>query len=134
MKKIFSILAVAAFICLAATSCSKDSPAGSGTATYSFGAASMHDDGEIFLKISEIYLKHFNSIAGAQVAGSRFTIEGKFSESDSKVLDACKAAESEASQVKLEGLKYATYHVRASYIGTDKVNDNFYDKTYGKKQ
>ncbi|MCQ2152726.1 MAG: hypothetical protein MJY70_06715 [Bacteroidales bacterium] len=134
MKKIFSILAVAAFICLAATSCSKDSPSGSGTAIYSPGLSSFDGDPTVAYRIAEIYSQKFNSISGATFSGSTITIEGKFSESDSKVLNACKAAESEASQVKLEGLKYATYHVRASYIGTDKVNDNFYNKTYGKKQ
>ncbi|MBP9992080.1 MAG: hypothetical protein KBS73_01390 [Bacteroidales bacterium] len=134
MKKVFSILAVAAFVCLVATSCSKDSPSGSGTAIYSPGLSSFDGDPTVAYRIAEIYSQKFNSISGATFSGSTITIEGKFSESDSKVLNACKAAESEANQVKLEGLKYATYHVRASYIGTDKVNDNFYSKTYGKKQ
>ena len=134
MKKVFSILAVAAFVCLAATSCSKDSPSGSGTAIYSPGLSSFDGDPTVAYRIAEIYSQKFNSISGATFSGSTITIEGNFSESDSKVLNACKAAESEANQVKLEGLKYATYHVRASYIGTDKVNDNFYSKTYGKKQ
>lgn len=134
MKKFFSILAIAAFVCLAATSCSKDSPSGSGTAIYSPGLSSFDGDPTVAYRIAEIYSQKFNSISGATFSGSTITIEGKFSESDSKVLNACKAAESEASQVNLEGLKHATYHVRASYIGTDKVNDNFYSKTYGKKQ
>lgn len=136
MKKVFSILAVAAFVCLVATSCSKDTPSGSGTAVYSPGLSSFDGDPTVAFRIAEIYSQKLNSISGAIISGSgsTITIEGKFSESDSKVLNACKAAESEANQVKLEGLKYATYHVRASYIGTDKVNDNFYSKTYGKKQ
>lgn len=134
MKKVFSILAVAAFVCLVATSCSKDSPTGSGTAVYSPGLSSFDGDPTVAFRIAEIYSQKLNSISGATFSGSTITIEGNFSESDSKVLNACKAAESEASQVSLEGLKYATYNVRAAYLGTDKVNDNFYSKTYGKKQ
>lgn len=133
MKKIFSILAAAAFICLAATSCSKDSPSGSGTAIYSSGISSSQGDPTVAFQIAEIYSKKFATISGATISGGTITIEGKFSESDSKVLNACKAAESEASQIKIEGSDYVVYNVRASYIGTDKVIDNFYNKTYGKK-
>lgn len=133
MKKILSILAIAAFICLAATSCTKDSPTGSGTAVYSPGLSSFDGDPTVAFRIAEIYSQKLNSISGAIISGSNITIEGKFSESDSKILNACKAAESEASQVSLEGLKYATYNVRAAYLGTDKVNDNFYSKTFGSK-
>ena len=135
MKKIFSILAIAAFVCLAATSCSKDSPTGSGTAVYSPGLSSFDGDPTVAFRIAEIYSQKLNSISGAIISGSgsNITIKGKFSESDSKILNACKAAESEASQVSLEGLKYATYNVRAAYLGTDKVNDNFYSKTFGSK-
>lgn len=133
MKKIFSILAISAFVCLAATSCSKDSPSGSGTAIYSSGISSSQGDPTVAFQIAEIYSKKFATISGATISGATITIEGKFSESDSKVLNACKAAESEASQIKIEGSDYVVYNVRASYIGTDKVIDKFYNKTYGKK-
>ena len=130
MKKIFSILAIAAFVCLAATSCEKASSS-SGTATYSVGAREIGHDLSAASQILKIYEQKFAAIPGA--SGAYITLDGKYSESDSKVLNACKAAESEASKVEMKESAYVTVAVSVVYHEGGKTDDNFYVKTYGKK-
>lgn len=132
MKKIFSILAIVAFVCLTATSCEKASSS-SGTATYSVGAREISGDLSAASQVLKIYEQKLATISGASASGAYITITGKYSESDSKVLSACKAAESEAGKVTFTGSDYVTVAVSVVYHEGGKTDDNFYVKTYGKK-
>ena len=138
MKKIFHLLAVAAAVVLCFSACQKEGASGQVNYTFGISESHLYDQGLTELKaIDEVYVAEFKKISGASdfnSSGTSFTMNGKYSDTDSKVLAACKAAESTCSS---KGLTitggYAILKVSAVYYNGGDLKDVYTSKTYGTK-
>ena len=118
MKKIFSITLAAVLAVLAFSSCETSSESPSGTAMYTVGLANSTGDVLVGLEIAAIYQEEVARVLGAP-ASSRFTVpDAVFKETDAKVVNACKTAESRAtSSIAIPSGSSYTINVTSSHIG-----------------
>ena len=119
MKKIFSITLAAVLAVLAFSSCETSSESPSGTAMYTVGLANSTGDVLVGLEIAAIYQEEVARVLGVSAKSSRYTVpDAVFKETDAKVVNACKTAESRAtSSVAIPSGSSYTIDVTSSHIG-----------------
>lgn len=110
----------------------------SGEVNYLVGASVLdleESDAEAWKTIETAYAEAVEAIPEVTRAGNFFLMEGLFSDCDAKVVEACKAAESRLTDVKLDG--YAYFRVRGLYYGGEKYEvreAEIYGKSFGTKK
>ena len=135
MKKILTLIIAIAATVLAVSSCQKGDT--SGKVQYSLGFPESNLSGETasditeaYTNISTAYMSSLATISGASVSGSTVTFDNvNYDETDSKVVAACKSAE---SKVSFSAGGYVKVSVTSLYFNGG-GSKTVYTKTFGTK-
>lgn len=118
MKKIIKLSIIALLAIVACTSCSLiESDKNSGKVNYSGGFESAQAHGfDNMRKIENAYVEQLRKIDGADFARDLFfDMEGKYSKCDEIVVAACKEAEKNLTDLRLEDDEYYVFEITATY-------------------
>lgn len=111
----------------AATSCS-DPESKSGFIGYNFGVIRTEGSFEEEIKIiMDAYSTSFESIENAVVTEDYVYMEGKYSETNASILEACGRAEKKLVEIKFSH----KYIFGINVVYPSDTDSNFYTKTYG---
>lgn len=137
MKKIFIFAIAAVMACMTLISCDKEETTSTnGTVTYRIGFSILQGDVELSGKISDIYKTNIISATGSSSTGSTIVVNGEFKTIDSAVKSACSKSEGEVANLTI-GDNFYTLNINAAYeptSGSASYNENFYNKSFGKKK